>query len=32
MKDDKLEQQFKEYFNGVETPKNITGDAKKHVP
>ena len=31
MKDDKLEKQFEEYFKGVKTPDDITGDAKKHV-
>ena len=31
MKDDKLEKEFEEYFKGVNTPDNITGDAKKYV-
>lgn len=31
MKDKKLEQEFEEYFKGIKTPDNITGDAKKHV-
>ncbi|MDE7438891.1 MAG: hypothetical protein K2N23_00005 [Clostridia bacterium] len=31
MKDERLEQEFEEYFKGVNTPGNITGDAKKFV-
>lgn len=31
MKDKRLEQEFEEYFKGVNTPDNITGDAKKLV-
>lgn len=31
MKDDKLEKEFGEYFKNVNTPDNITGDAKKYV-
>ena len=31
MKDKKLEEEFEVYFKGVNTPDNITGDAKKFV-
>ena len=31
MKDDRLEKQFAEYFENVNTPCNITADAKKYV-
>lgn len=31
MKDEKLEQEFEEYFQGINTPDNITADAKKYV-
>lgn len=31
MKDDKLEKEFEEYFKGVNTPDDITRDAKKYV-
>lgn len=31
MKDDKLKQQFDGYFEGINTPENITADAKKYV-
>lgn len=31
MKDDKLEKEFEKYFKGVNTPNDITADAKKYV-
>ena len=31
MKDDMLEKEFEEYFKGVNTPNDITADAKKYV-
>ena len=31
MKDNRLEKEFDEYFKGVNTPDNITGDAKKLI-